>query len=160
MLERLVSLLKGELKAEGSERGPFERRMIAVAALLLEAMHVDHVDSPAEQQRVRQLLRERFSLRDEAVDELVDIAEQRFSEALDDWEFAEAVRVGFGIAERQEILTMLWEVAYADGQLLQLEDMLLERLAPQLDLPEEACEAARAEAVARAGLMRARRDGQ
>lgn len=51
MLERLVSLLKGELKAEGSERGPFERRMIAVAALLLEAMHVDHVDSPAEQQR-------------------------------------------------------------------------------------------------------------
>ena len=153
MLERLIGLLRGEVQAEAAERGPFERRLIAVAALLLETMYVDRVASEAEHQAVKRLLMARFHLPPDRVEELVGIAEVRYAEALDDWEFAEAVRVGFGPGERQEILTMLWEVAYADG-LEKLEGALMRRLARQLDLGDGAAEIARATADSRAGILR------
>ncbi len=153
MLERLIGLLRGEVQAEAAERGPFERRLIAVAALLLETMYVDRVASEAEHQAVKRLLMARFHLPPDRVEELVGIAEVRYAEALDDWEFAEAVRVGFGPGERQEILTMLWEVAYADG-LEKIEGTLMRRLARQLDLGDGAAEIARATAGSRAGILR------
>lgn len=153
MLEKLLSLLAGDLKAEPSETGPFERRQIAVAALLLEAMYVDHQASEREHAAVTRLLREHFGLPEAVAIQLLGVAEERFAEVLDDWEFGEAVRVGFNPAERLEILTMLWEVAYADGDLGGLEDRLVSRLATQLDIEPEAADAARATAVARAGLL-------
>ena len=153
MLNKLKALLSGELQPEGLETGPFERRQIAVAALLLEAMYIDHRAGEREQAVITRLLRENFALPEEAARELVAVADERFAEVLDDWEFAEAVRAGFNAAERREVLTMLWEVAYADGDLVRLEDRLVSRLARQLDLDPEAADAARATAVARAGLI-------
>ena len=73
MLERLIGLLRGELLAEAVERGPFERRLIAVAALLLETMYVDRVASEAEHQAVKRLLMEHFHLPRERVDELIAV---------------------------------------------------------------------------------------
>lgn len=154
MLTRLIALLRGELRAEANETGPFERRHIAVAALLLEAMYVDHQATPAEHGAVIRLLRDHFHLPEETARQLVRVAEERFAEVLDDWEFAEAVRAGFNPAERQEILTMLWEVAYADGALVQMEHRLLNRLARHLDLDMAVIEQARATAAARSGLIR------
>ncbi len=153
MLERLIGLLRGEVQAEATEQGPFERRLIAVAALLLETMYVDRSASDVEQQAVKRLLMARFQLPPERVEELLDIAEVRYAEALDDWEFAEAVRVGFDLADRQEILAMLWEVAYVDG-LEKLEGRLMKRLAAQLELNEDAVAIARATASTRAGVIR------
>ncbi|BAL25324.1 TerB family tellurite resistance protein [Azoarcus sp. KH32C] len=154
MLKKLVALLAGEVHAEGIETGPFERRQIAVAALLLEAMYVDHRASDAEHAAVIRLLREHFHLPEQMAQELVAVAEERFAEVLDDWEFAEAVRSGFDPEERQEVLAMLWEVAYVDGDLARLEDRLINRLTEQLELTSEAADAARAEAVARVDLLR------
>lgn len=153
MLNRLIALLRGDIEAEASETGPFERRQIAVAALLLEAMYVDHRASEQEHAAVTRLLRQHFGLPDELAHELVRVADERYAEALDDWEFAEAVRAGFAPAERQEILTLLWEVAYADGDLVRLENRLIKRLAEQLELDADAVDAARATAVARSGLI-------
>jgi len=153
MLTKLMALLSGELQAEAGESGPFERRQIAVAVLLLEAMYVDHRVNEVQHVAVRRLLREHFGLPDELVDQLVGLADKRFAAVLDDWEFTEAVRAGFNVAERQEVLTMLWEVAYADGDLVGLEDNFVSRIAEQLEIPAEAVDAARAAAVARAGLL-------
>jgi uncharacterized tellurite resistance protein B-like protein len=153
MLTRLISLLSGDLQPETTESGPFERRQIAVAALLLEAMYIDHSTSEREHAAVIRLLRECFSLPEPVALQLARVAEERFAEVLDDWEFAEAVRAGFNPAERQEVLTMLWEVAYADGDLARLESRLLRRLARQLELDADAVDAARATAAARTGLL-------
>lgn len=153
MLTRLIALLRGDIEAEASESGPFERRQIAVAVLLLEAMYVDHRASENEHAAVTRLLREHFGLPDALALELVRVAGERYAEVLDDWEFTEAVRVGFDADARRQILTMLWEVAYADGDLARLESRLLARLAGQLELDAAAIDAARAAAAARSGLV-------
>lgn len=154
MLTKLVALLSGELQAEGLDTGPFERRHIAVAALLLEAMYVDRRASAAEHAAVGRLLRERFHLPGEVAAQLVAVADERYAEVLDDWEFAEAVRAGFEPAERQEVLSMLWEIAYADGELARIEGRLINRLAQHLEIDRETADAARAAAFARTGLLR------
>lgn len=154
MLKKLVALLAGEVQPEATDPGPFERRRIAVAALLLEAMYIDHRATDEEHAAVIRLLREHFHLPEQLAQALVAVAEERFAEVLDDWEFTEAVRLGFDRDERQEVLAMLWEVAYIDGDLARLEDRLMNRLAEQLDLSAELADAARAEAVARVDLLR------
>lgn len=154
VLTRLVALLSGELPAEGLENGLFERRHVAVAALLLEAMYVDRRASAAEHAAVVRLLRERFHLPGAVAAQLVAVADKRYAEVLDDWEFAEAVRAGFQPAERQNVLSMLWEIAYADGELARIEKRLINRLAQHLEIDREAADAARAAAFARTGLLR------
>lgn len=153
MLNRLIALLRGDVEAEPNETGPFERRHIAVAALLLEAMYVDHRATEQEHAAITRLLHQHFQLPEAMARELLRVADERYAEVLDDWEFAEAVRAGFNPAERQEILTLLWEVAYADGDLVRLENRLITRLARQLELDPDAADAARATAVARSGLI-------
>jgi uncharacterized tellurite resistance protein B-like protein len=153
MLTRLMALLSGELEPEATETGPFARRQVAVAVMLLEAMYVDHRVTESQHAAIARLLRERFDLPDELVSELITVAGERFAEVLDDWEFAEAIRSGFTPAQRQEVLTMLWEVVYADGDLVGLEDSFMSRVSEQLEIAPDEADAARATAVARAGLL-------
>lgn len=152
MLKRMIGLLRGELEPVSSEHGPFERRMIAVAALLLEAMYVDHRIDEVQRASVRAQFRRHFKLDEAQIDQLLELAEQRYAESLDDWEFAEAVRVGFSLTERREILTMAWEVVYADGELAELEARMMDRLAEHLELGADDVESARATSIARSGL--------
>jgi uncharacterized tellurite resistance protein B-like protein len=129
---------------------PFPRVELAVAALLLEAAQIDGETRQEERAVVLRLIRERLRLPEAETARLLQIAEGEFSAALDDWVFAEAVRVGFDAAERAKVLEMLWEVVYADGRLARFEDELMHRLRDALDLSPLEADAARERAFARA----------
>jgi len=151
MFERLIARLSGE-PAEAPGADPEGRRRLAVAALLVEAVHVDRHADPEERHAVVSLLRERFELPEDEAERLAELAEARFAAALDDWIFAHAVRQGFDHDERAAILGMLWEAVYSDGRLAAVEMDLLQRLAGALEVEPAAAEAARARAFARIGL--------
>ena len=70
--------------------------------------------------------------------------------------FAAAVREGFSVRERVEIVELLWEVVYADRRLARLEESLMRRLADALEIGESDRETARAQAFARMGHARGR----
>ncbi|ODS97644.1 MAG: hypothetical protein ABS56_08625 [Lautropia sp. SCN 69-89] len=151
MFERLIARLSGE-PAEAPGTDLEGRRQLAVAALLVEAVHVDRHADPEERQAVVSLLRERFDLPGEQAEHLAELAEARFATVLDDWIFARAVRQGFDHDERAGILGMLWETVYSDGRLAAFEMDLLQRLTDALEVEPAAAEAARARAFARIGL--------
>lgn len=130
--------------------GPFARRELAVAVLLIEAAQVDRRISPPERLLIAKLVRERFALPQDDAARLLTLASGEFAAALDDWIFTEAVRDGFPADEREEILGMLWEVVYADGQLARLEETFMQRLAQSIKVHEAAAERARSFAFARA----------
>ena len=151
MLERLIARLSGHpVPPPGDD--PAVRRRLAVAALLVEAVHVDRQADAEERDAVKSLLRERFDLPDDEAEHLVELAEARFASVLDDWIFARAVRQGYDHDERAEILGMLWEAVYSDGRLAAFEMDLLQRLTGALEVEPAAAEAARARAFARIGL--------
>lgn len=151
MFERLIARLSRE-PAAPPPADRVEQRQLAVAALLVEAVHADRHADAGEREAVVSLLRDHFALPDDEAEQLVAHAEGRFAAALDDWIFAQAVRRGFDHDERVDILGMIWEVVYSDGRLAAFEMNLLQRLAGALDVDPASAEAARARAFARTGL--------
>ena len=150
MFESLIRRLSSEPSAPPALGEAFERRQLAVAALLVEAAHIDRNAGRDERAAVARLLRDHFRLPDHEAKRLVDEAEERYAASLDDWIFARAVRESFDEDERVEVLRMLWEVVYSDGRLAAFELDLLQRLCAALGIDEEDAEGARVQAFASA----------
>jgi len=150
VFETLIRRLSSEPTAPPVAQAAFERRQLAVAALLVEAAHIDRHAGPDERGAVARLLREHFGLAKRDAQRLVEQAEERYAASLDDWIFARAVREGFEPIERVEVLRMLWEVVYSDGRLAAFELDLLQRLCAALGIDDEAAESARVLAFASA----------
>jgi uncharacterized tellurite resistance protein B-like protein len=150
VFDSLIRRLSLEPAAPPVAQAAFERRQLAVAALLVEAAHIDRHAGPDERGAVARLLRGHFGLSERDAQRLVEEAEERYATSLDDWIFARAVRDGFDPAERVEVLRMLWEVVYSDGRLAAFELDLLQRLCAALGIDDEAAEGARVLAFASA----------
>jgi uncharacterized tellurite resistance protein B-like protein len=66
--------------------------------------------------------------------------------------FTTAIKDGFEPAERVELIEMLWEVVYADGQLHDYEASLLRRIAGLLYVSDRNSGEARKRVLARLGM--------
>jgi uncharacterized tellurite resistance protein B-like protein len=138
MLARLQNLIRAF--TPGSQARPryvFDEadHRVAAAGLLIYAMNVDGVQSPAEKQRVEALLRERFSLDEEETHALITAAGERNRDALDFNDFTGVVKRAYSLDGRQRIIEMMWEIAFADRALHEFEDNLVWRVAETLGVP-------------------------
>jgi len=150
MLDRLLALLNGTPAAPPDTVGtPFNRRDIAVVALLIEAAQSDREVPAHELATIERIVRERFGLDAAAAARLIAAAQTELDASLEDWIFAKAVREGFDERGRVAIVELLWEVVYADGRLARLEASAMRRLSEQLAIGAADQEAARAQAFAR-----------
>jgi uncharacterized tellurite resistance protein B-like protein len=150
LLNRLLELLDQNPAAPPDTVGaPFERREIAVVVLLIELAQSDRNLTPDKLAVVDAIVRKRFGLDGAAAARLIAAAKAELDASLEDWIFAKAVRDGFGMRERVEIVELLWEVVYSDGQLKRLEASLMRRVARELKISAADREAARAHAFAR-----------
>jgi uncharacterized tellurite resistance protein B-like protein len=157
VLDRLLALLAAPPAPTAETVGaPFPRHELAAVALLIELAQSDRRLGADELATVERIVAARFRLDAATAAQLTTAARRAFDASLEDWVFAHAVRQGFSAAERADLVALLWEVVYADGRLAPLEEALLHRLAAQLDVGEDECEAARAQAFARHAM---RRDG-
>lgn len=130
---------------------PYPRKELAVAALLIEAAQIDRRVSQEERLAVARLVRERFALPDDEAVRVLELATGELAAALDDWVFTQAVREGFPEDDREDILEMIWEVVYADGQLARFEGLFMQRMVESLGVGASAADRARERAFARTG---------
>jgi uncharacterized tellurite resistance protein B-like protein len=139
MLERLQKLLRAfSPEAPARPRLVFDEsdHRVAAAGLLVHAMKADGVRSPAEQDRLELILRERFSLDEGETADLILAADARDREAVDFNGFASIVKRAYNDQGRRRILEMMWEIAFADGSLHEFEDNLVWRVADIVGVPE------------------------
>ena len=134
MFDKIVSYLEQRMEANAINPDPFARSQVAVAALLIETSRLDGHYDAVEQGTVIRLLRDVLHLPAEQARTLLSLAEIRQANTYDDWIFCQAIKRGFSMPERIEIVKKLWEVAYADGQLHRLEAMMIDRVAVELEL--------------------------
>lgn len=102
---------------------------LAAAALLVEAAVMDGNFDDAERTVVTRLLTERFTLDAAEVQELLSQAEATIANANELYTLTRTVKDNFEHTERIGLIEMLWEVAYADGELHDYESNLVRRLA-------------------------------
>jgi uncharacterized tellurite resistance protein B-like protein len=123
---------------------------LATAVLLVEVMRADARLGDAEKPAVLAALREKFTLGEDELARLYELAEQRSVEAHDLYSFTERLNAAFSEPQRVRVLELLWRVAYADGHLDAHEAHLMRRLADLLHVGRVATIAAK---------LRAEQDG-
>lgn len=150
IFDRLLALLtKPPVAPPDTVGAPFQRRQLAVVALLIELAQSDRNLTPEKLATIERIVCQRFDLDAAAAASLITAARTELDASLEDWVFAKAVRDGFDTRDRIEIVELLWEVVYSDGRLARLEESSMRRLARQLKIGKAAREAARAQAFAR-----------
>ena len=148
MFDKIVAYLEKRMEANAINPDPFERRQVAVAALLVEASRLDGHYDAVEQGTVIRLLRETLKLPAEQARTLLSLAEVRQANTYDNWVFCDAIKRGYSMPERAEIVKDLWKVAFADGQLTRFETIMIDRVAKELELSEAAAAEAKKAAQA------------
>jgi len=153
MLERLRQLFgAGPEEARAARRHSFEERQLAAAALLVEAASMDSHFGAAERTTIGELLQSRFGLSAPEADELLAEAERAAGASVQWQGFTRAVNDGFPPEERIQVIEMLWEVVYADGELHDYEASLLRRITGLLYVSDRESGEARKRVLARLGV--------
>lgn len=111
---------------------------LATAVLLVEVMRSDAQIGEDERLAVVDALRARFSLADDEVRRLVELAEQQAREAHDFHTFTSRINESFTHAQKTRVIELMWSVAYADGVLSAHEQHVMRRIADLLHVPHGA----------------------
>ena len=133
MFDSLMQLFR-DLAGSEKEQGLFPEGdgRVAAAALMVHLVSVDGVIETAEQDRLKEVLKSRFSLSDKETSELIAIANQRDKEAVDLYSFTSVLKRELDEEGRIEIIEMMWKLVFADGEIHEFEDNLVWRVAELL----------------------------
>ena len=90
---------------------------------------MDESFDEAERHRIVALAKARFDLSDAEAKELLEAALTEVADSSQLFGFTRVVNARFDYEERVELMEMLWQVAYADGELHDYESNLMRRIA-------------------------------
>lgn len=116
---------------------------LATATLLVEVVRLDREIEPAEREAVLSAVRGQFHLSEEEAQSLFRLAEAEAREATDYYQFTSLIRQHYSQEERQQIVELLWRVAYADSHLSAHEQHVVRKIADLLYVPHSAYIAAK-----------------
>jgi uncharacterized tellurite resistance protein B-like protein len=151
VINRLKTLFvdRGGASSAPGARHSAEEFQIAAAALLVEAAQMDDSFDARERDKIVELVTARFSLNPSESQGLLEAAEDRVAQSSQLFGFTRIVKKAFGHEERVEIIEMLWEVVYTDGELHDHEASLMRRLTGLLHVSDRESAAARKRALSR-----------
>ncbi|HLF11636.1 MAG TPA: TerB family tellurite resistance protein [Gammaproteobacteria bacterium] len=126
MINRIKTLFASGVAAQALPRA--DELQLATAALLVEAAMMDGAFDPGERARISRLLAERFALNAEEVATVIEEAEAAVQHTGQLYGFTRVLKDRYDPAERIRMIEMLWEVAFADGDVDHFESNLIGRV--------------------------------
>ncbi|MBN9243851.1 MAG: TerB family tellurite resistance protein [Mesorhizobium sp.] len=128
MFERVLSFLK-DLPGGARARSAEDEARVAAAALLFHVMDADGVRQDVEWERFKQILADAYSISGEELAALARAGEKADDEAVDLYAFTSVLKRSLDADGRKAFVELLWEMVYADGELDELEDNVVWRIA-------------------------------
>ncbi|UIJ71961.1 TerB family tellurite resistance protein [Aurantimonas sp. HBX-1] len=113
------------------DRGADDVR-VAAAALLYHVIDADGIVTPAERQRLHDVLAEEFGLSAGETRRIAEAGEAADAEAVDLYRFTSVLKAELDEERRIRFIELLWEVTYVDGSVHELEDNVIWRIAELL----------------------------
>jgi len=107
---------------------------LAAAALLVHAAAIDGDVSDAEREKLHTVIKRQFALDEATTDELVAEATEAEHEAIDLYHFTSLINRSLDEEGRRRVVEMMWEIAYADGDVDEFERNLIWRAADLLSV--------------------------
>ena len=133
-LKNFVAELTGE--SERRDFSPDDFRL-AATALLVHLAGADGTIALSERKRLRELIETRFGLDAETTTRLIALAEVQDRQAVDFYHFTHALTKVLDQDGRQTIITMMWQIAFADGTVSEVEESIIARIADLLGVSRQ-----------------------
>lgn len=150
MFDRVISFLRDLPGSTGDEAARSDDPRIAAAALMYHVMDADGVRQDAEWERIKGLLVELYGVSGEELEQLINDGLAAEGEAIDLYAFTSVLKRSLDEADRVRLIRVLWDVVYADGEVHELEDNTLWRVAELIGVDRRDRIAMRQEAARRA----------
>lgn len=151
MLDRIQAFLHTLTTPHQTEEFSADDPRVAFVALCFQVMEADGNMSAQEQQKFRDLIRERYQLDEERLKALIEVGHQAGSEAVDYYRFtSDLKRHLVNEDDKIELLGILWDIVYADGDRSEIEDHVIWRIADLLGVSGRDRVLQRQQAAARA----------
>ena len=100
----------------------------ACSALLIEVAFADKIFDESEISSLKNSLKETNGLEDEIINELIIDAERTVDDSTSLYEYTRVVNDEFTYSDKLELLTRIWKLAFADGNLDKYEDHLIRKI--------------------------------
>ena len=107
---------------------------IACAVLLCEVMRADNIFTENEQNELSEILTKQFNLSTQESNTVFEQAFELSENANDFYQFTSKLNQHYSLEDRIKIVTLLWQVAYADGELASIEEHIIRKIADLLHL--------------------------
>ncbi len=149
MFKKIVDKIVSGISASPAEGESTEVRehalRLATAVLMIDVARADHSFDEDEFDRILELIGQHFDLDAEDTADLVVAAHERSKEAVSAYEFTQLLHDNLDESEKARIVSLLWQVAYADGELDKYENSFVLKISDLLH-------------VSRARVMRLKHD--
>ena len=155
MFQTLKELFDSFTAPFSPEATPAERAhsvQLAAAVLLVEVVRADAAMDAAERDAMVRALRERFTLTDDEIDRLVELAVDTAKTAYDYQRFTGNLNDHFTQPQKIELVEAMWQVAYADARLDENEMHAISKVAGLLHVTHGEYIAAKMRAKEAAGV--------
>lgn len=133
----MISALKSlfEHPERESEEARLHRVRLAAAALLIETARADFTQDAQEEAAMAGLLSRALRLPEAEIARLLEDAGDRVDESTSLYEFTRVINDHYSAQEKVELVSAMWAVAYADGDLDKYEEALIRQVAELTYVP-------------------------
>lgn len=152
MLNRIKSLLEANGTPGTKNLTKNSEIQLAAAALLVESASIDGLFDQLERRRISSLLEAHFNLTDVETETLIQQAELAVEGTGQLYGFTKTVKDRYDESDRINVIEMLWEVAFADGNVDAFEKNLIQRVAGLLFVSDKDRGLAKKRVMARLGI--------
>ena len=153
MLSKISAFFERHLQPadDASNSLSHSQKHLAVAALLIEVAMADHVFDEREMQSLKLHLKQKFSIDDSQLNELIALAKEETSDATSLHQFTTLVHQHCNSQEKFELLVSMWELAFADNDLDKYEEYVIRKVADLIYVSHS--DFMRAKSIAKARLV-------
>ena len=107
-----------------------DKKVIAVAALLVEAALIDDNFDKNEKDIIISIIKNTFSMKDEKkITQIIKNVQNDIESHGDLVTYTRTIKENWDLDERVNIIEMMWKVCLVDGKIEPYEDMLIRRVA-------------------------------
>lgn len=139
MIKRLLDQVRDALATETTEENREPAIRLATAVLLADVAQADDVFDETEFDRVLRLMESHFELAPNDAAELVNQATEEAESLVSLHAFTDVLHQNLDEAEKARVVRLLWNVAYADGNLDKYEDSLVLKISDLLHVSRGQC---------------------
>lgn len=138
MIKLIKNVLFGhegnEQNIKKSKTNETKKLEIATCVLFVEMAGMDNHFDEDEKNFIIDIMKKKFNLDQEYIDELIEISENKIAESDSIYEYTTLINHQFSQEDKLELLKNLWQLIYIDKKLNQYEEQLIKKIGALLDL--------------------------